>query len=90
MNTETKLHDIKFFAEQFGCSPRKIQLLVAAGEFPAPIRIGRLIRWRKEEVAAWVQSRAEAAAAQAAGTQYRNAVTRSTRRGRPRNSDRGA
>ncbi|RCN55826.1 helix-turn-helix transcriptional regulator [Acidiferrobacter thiooxydans] len=85
MNTETKLHDIKFFAEQFGCSPRKIQLLVAAGEFPAPIRIGRLIRWREEEVAAWVQSRAAAA-----GTQYRNAVTRSTPRGRPRNSDRGA
>ena len=26
--------------------------------FPAPIRIGRLVRWREEDVDAWVEKRA--------------------------------
>ena len=86
MNTTTKLHDIKFWADQFECSPRKIQLLVAAGEFPQPIRIGRLIRWREEDIAAWVQSQAEVAAARTAGTQHSNFPVH---RGRPRSSGKG-
>lgn len=31
-------------------SPRKFDLMVAAGEFPAPIRIGRLCRWTQAQI----------------------------------------
>lgn len=55
-----------------------IQILVAKGEFPAPIRIGRLVRWREEDIAGWLQQRAEEA--------QLKSKTIAQRCGRPRNS----
>ena len=43
-----------------GLSCASIYRLMAAGEFPRPIRIGlRAVRWRAEDVAAYLETRPE-------------------------------
>jgi predicted DNA-binding transcriptional regulator AlpA len=37
-----------------GISERNLRGMVSAAEFPRPIKIGRLSRWRPPDVAAWV------------------------------------
>jgi excisionase family DNA binding protein len=37
-----------------GCSRRHIYSLIDAGRMPAPIRLGRLIRWDRASLAAWI------------------------------------
>jgi len=32
-------------AQFFGISTRSLERLVSRGEFPAPVRLGRLVRW---------------------------------------------
>ncbi len=41
---------------------RQAELMIARGELPAPIRIGRLRRWTGEQIDAWLVQQAEAAA----------------------------
>lgn len=45
-------------AELFQTTPRSIDMKVAAGEFPEPVRIGKTAapRWRVKELDAWVDS----------------------------------
>lgn len=85
MNMTLQLHGVKQVAAQLDCCTRMIQILVAKGEFPAPIRIGRLVRWREEDIAGWLQQRAEEAQRQTEDI----AQPRVGRCGRPRNSGRG-
>ncbi|AWP23889.1 hypothetical protein C4901_11585 [Acidiferrobacter sp. SPIII_3] len=85
MNMTLQLHGVKQVAAQLGCCTRMIQILVAKGEFPAPIRIGRLVRWREEDIAGWLQERAEEAQLKSQTIAQR----RVARCGRPRNSARG-
>ena len=80
MSTSTLLK-IQQVAAQLGCCPRMVQLLVARGELPAPLRLGRLVRWRAEDIAGWLEIKALAAQrGQSAATQ---------RTGRPRNTREG-
>ena len=78
----TDLLNIKQVAGQLGCCQRMVQILVVRGELPAPLRLGRLVRWRAEDIAA----RLEALALAAQGGQGA-VVTRRT--GRPRSTRRG-
>lgn len=77
----TDLLNIKQVAAGLGCCPRMVQILVARGDLPAPLRLGRLVRWREADIA----DRLEALALAAQGGQ--GAATRRT--GRPRSSRRG-
>jgi len=38
-----------------GTSTRNIELLVAAGRFPKPIRIGTRPRWRRSDLLSWLE-----------------------------------
>lgn len=38
-------------------SERKLELLVRDGDFPAPIKIGGSVRWRRETIVAWLESK---------------------------------
>lgn len=35
-------------------SPRHVFRLADAGKMPPPVRIGRLVRWRRSDIAAWI------------------------------------
>lgn len=41
-------------AERLGVSPRTLRRLLDAGKTPAPIRVGRCLRWRSVEIDAWI------------------------------------
>jgi len=41
-------------ANELRCSPRKLDDLNARGLLPAPRRIGRSVRWSRDEIRAWV------------------------------------
>jgi excisionase family DNA binding protein len=36
------------------CSTRHLYRLVDTGRMPAPVRLGRLVRWRRAEVLEWI------------------------------------
>jgi predicted DNA-binding transcriptional regulator AlpA len=38
------------------CSTRQIELLVDAGKFPAPIRLGSHPRWRRSDLLNWLEA----------------------------------
>lgn len=37
-----------------GCSDKQIDLLVNAGKFPKPVRVGTHPRWRRSDLLAWL------------------------------------
>ena len=37
-----------------GCSTRHVYRLADAGSMPRPIRLGKLVRWRRAELEAWI------------------------------------
>lgn len=37
------------------CSTRHVRRMADSGEMPRPIKLGSLIRWRRNEVDAWLQ-----------------------------------
>ncbi len=41
-------------ARLIGCSPRNIHRLADSGKMPRPLKIGRLIRWRRLDLDAWL------------------------------------
>ena len=79
--TTISLYNVRQVAAQLGCCPRMVQLLVARGELPAPLRLGRLVRWRAEDIAGWLEIKALAA------QQGQSAATQRT--GRPRSARKG-
>ena len=44
----------KQVATILGCSPRHVARLVDSGAMPAPLRLGKLVRWRRGEIDAWI------------------------------------
>lgn len=42
-----ELLDICAIAEMLRCSPRHVRRMADAGMMPRPVRIGRLLRWRR-------------------------------------------
>ena len=51
---KTLLFTLSLIAQMVCLSPRMIQKMVKQGRFPRPVRIGRAVRWRANDVAQWV------------------------------------
>lgn len=54
MTAEIELLDVKGAAAILKCSSRTVYRLCDSGQMPAPVRVGRLVRWRREIVAEWI------------------------------------
>jgi excisionase family DNA binding protein len=50
------LVDARCLAGLLGVSLRSIRALDRAGKLPAPIRVGRAVRWKLSEIHAWADS----------------------------------
>jgi len=48
------LLDVNALAAQLDCSPSHIWRLDRAGLLPKPLKIGRSVKWRREEIEAWI------------------------------------
>lgn len=49
------LLDVKAVAALCGCSTRHIRRLADEGKLPPPVRLGALVRWRRDEdIAPWI------------------------------------
>lgn len=66
MAADEQLIDYDRAAEITSISRRQLERMAAAGEFPAPVRVGRLVRFRLAEVVAWVRRQAGGRAVQTA------------------------
>ena len=49
----TELLDVKSVAAICGCSTRHIYRLSDSGKMPSPVRLGSLVRWRKQSISEW-------------------------------------
>jgi len=58
-----RLVNIRAVSALLSCCPNHIRNMVGRGEFPQPVRLGHLLRWRLEEIEAWVKSRQSSAGA---------------------------
>jgi len=50
-----ELLEAKSVATVLACSPRMIWKMKDAGTMPPPVRVGRLVRWRREDIENWVR-----------------------------------
>jgi excisionase family DNA binding protein len=48
------LLDVQAVAALLDCSARHVYRMADAGQLPAPVRLGSLVRWRRAEVLAWL------------------------------------
>jgi excisionase family DNA binding protein len=48
--------DAKQLARLLGCGLRTLRAWDSSGKLPAPIRIGRCVRWRIDEIRTWLDA----------------------------------
>lgn len=48
--------DVDTVAAMLDCSPQHIRRLADAGRMPRPLRIGSLMRWRRTDLADWLDA----------------------------------
>jgi excisionase family DNA binding protein len=48
------LLDVQQVADLLNCSTRHVYRLADAGRMPAPVRLGALVRWRRQDIEDWV------------------------------------
>jgi excisionase family DNA binding protein len=48
------LLDVRAVAALLDCSPRHVFRLADTGAMPPPVRVGRLVRWRRADLEAWL------------------------------------
>ena len=48
------LLDAKEVARLLSCSQRSVRRLADSGRIPAPIRLGRLVRWSRQTLQNWI------------------------------------
>jgi prophage regulatory protein len=48
----------KEIAKFLGCTPKHIRKLSERGEFPKPVKAGRLLRWSRQSVERWLAEQA--------------------------------
>lgn len=41
--------------ELLGCSARHVRRVSEGGAFPRPLKLGRLVRWRRSDVDKWIE-----------------------------------
>jgi excisionase family DNA binding protein len=54
--TTPEVCDIIDVSSLLKCSPRHVDRLVEEQKFPAPFRVGKLRRWRRQTVLAWMEN----------------------------------
>jgi predicted DNA-binding transcriptional regulator AlpA len=55
-STLPPLLDVGTVAAVCDCSPRHIYRLSDSDRMPRPIRLGSLVRWRKDDIKAWIDA----------------------------------
>jgi len=60
-----ELENVRTVAKRLSVSERQIWKLLAKGEFPKPIRLGRAVRWSRQTIDEWLAQQAEAVERQA-------------------------
>lgn len=50
------LLDVKAVAALLDCSPRHVYRMADGGQLPRPVRLGALVRWRRQELLDWLAS----------------------------------
>lgn len=53
-STAPALLDVAAVARLLGCSERHVYRLADAGRIPAPVRLGALVRWRRQAILDWI------------------------------------
>ena len=48
------LLDVRAVATMLDCSGRHVYRLADSGRMPAPVKLGALIRWRRDELTVWL------------------------------------
>src|SRR5262249_51653583 len=48
------LLDVRAVGRLLGCSARHVYRLCDAARMPLPVRLGALVRWRRQEIAEWI------------------------------------
>lgn len=51
-----ELVEVRQLAQMLACSERTIWRLSDGGKMPAPVRIGRLVRWSRQAILDWIES----------------------------------
>lgn len=54
MDDECVLIDQKQLAEMLSISRRTVQRMISRGKLPAPIRIGKMVRWKLQDIKKWI------------------------------------
>jgi predicted DNA-binding transcriptional regulator AlpA len=52
----TALLDVRAVAALLDCSPRHVYRLSDSGSMPPPVRLGALVRWRRDSIESWIAS----------------------------------
>ena len=50
------LMDVTAVAKLLGCSVRHVYRLADTGRMPMPLRLGRLVRWRRDDLVKWISA----------------------------------
>lgn len=50
------LVDAEQIAAFLGCSVKHVRRLAELGQFPKPMKVGRLRRWRRQAVELWIET----------------------------------
>lgn len=50
------LMTVKQVAAVLNCSPRHLRRLADRGAMPQPVRVGKLVRWRRYEIQQWIDA----------------------------------
>jgi excisionase family DNA binding protein len=50
------LLDVRAVATLLDCSARHVYRLSDSGRMPAPVKLGALIRWRRDELTTWLDA----------------------------------
>jgi excisionase family DNA binding protein len=58
---QVQLMDVDAVAAMLNCSPRTVWRLADGGKMPAPVHIGRLVRWSRKALTAWIDAGCPAA-----------------------------
>jgi predicted DNA-binding transcriptional regulator AlpA len=48
------LLDVRAVAALLDCSPRHVHRLADAGQMPPPVKLGALVRWRRDVLHTWI------------------------------------
>ncbi len=55
-----QMHGIEEWMTRLDLSRRRVEQMLACGDLPPPIRLGRLRRWTDDQIDAYIRGRVEA------------------------------